>query len=263
MSEHETDLSTIDVQALLSIAGKTALVTGAGTGLGQAIAVGLSAAGADLLLLSDRDNLAVTQKLVRGHGREAQPFFLDVAQAGRPGDDVTPLLAAAGVDILVNCAGIISRRPAEDISHQDWHTVMDVNLNGLFALTREIGRTMLERRRGKIINVASMLSFQGGVHAASYTASKHAVVGVTRALANEWASRNVQVNALAPGYYTTEVTAGIRADREREAAIVSRIPAGRWGRPSDLIGAAVLLASPASDYITGHVLAVDGGWLTR
>lgn len=248
---------------MLSVHGKTALVTGAGSGLGQAISVGLAAAGANMLLLSERDNLGATERMVLGYGRESLSFHLDVARAGHPDDDVTPVLIEHDIDILVNSAGVINRQPAEEISNREWEAVLAVNLGGLFALTREIGRTMLARRRGKVINVASMLSFQGGTHTASYTASKHGVVGVTRALANEWASRNVQVNAIAPGYYATEVTAAIRADADRNASILDRIPAGRWGQPADVVGAAILLGSPASDYITGHVLAVDGGWLAR
>jgi 2-deoxy-D-gluconate 3-dehydrogenase len=164
---------------------------------------------------------------------------------------------------LVNNAGVIRRGPAEEISDASWREVVGVNLDAVFALCREIGGPMVGRGYGKVVNVASLLSFQGGIEVASYAASKHAVAGLTRALANEWGPRGVRVNAIAPGYVETDVTRALRDDPVRRQAITERIPAGRWGRPADLVGAAVFLASRASDYVNGHVLAVDGGWLAR
>ncbi|HEV2376307.1 MAG TPA: SDR family oxidoreductase [Streptosporangiaceae bacterium] len=248
---------------MFSLAGKTALVTGSRTGIGQAVAVGLAQAGADLILHGHHDDLAETEAAVRAEGRQASRFVLDLAdpQGVQPACD--RWLAGRQVDILVNNAGVIRRAPAAQADAAQWREVLAVNLDSLFALTQWAGARMLARRCGKVVNLASVLSFQGGVNVAAYAASKHAVVGLTRALANEWAGSGVQVNAIAPGYITTANTEALRADTAREAAIRSRIPAGRWGTPADLAGAAVFLASAASDYVSGHVLAVDGGWLSR
>jgi 2-deoxy-D-gluconate 3-dehydrogenase len=167
------------------------------------------------------------------------------------------------IDILVNNAGTIRREPASSYSEENWDTVIRTNLDSVFFLSQAVGRHMLERKRGKIINVASLLSFSGGITVPAYTASKHAVAGLTKALANEWASSGVQVNAVAPGDFVTDNTEALRADSRRSSEILSRIPAGRWGEPSDLAGAVVFLASPAADYINGHILVVDGGWMAR
>ncbi|CAN5153367.1 2-dehydro-3-deoxy-D-gluconate 5-dehydrogenase KduD [soil metagenome] len=251
------------VPSLFSLDGRTALVTGAGTGIGQAIATGLAEAGADLVLLAEHDNLRDTRERAGAHGRAVDTVVCDLARLDDIPAVVTPVLERHRVDILVNNAGIIRREPAAEMGPASWHAVVDVNLNAVFRLSQLVGRPMLDRGRGKIVNVASLLSFQGGVLVASYAASKHGVAGLTKALANEWAPRGVQVNAIAPGYVDTAATADLRADERRDAAIVARIPAGRWGRPEDLRGAAVFLASPASDYVNGHVLVVDGGWMGR
>jgi 2-deoxy-D-gluconate 3-dehydrogenase len=187
----------------------------------------------------------------------------DLADRDRVDEACRELLKETKVDILVNNAGIIRRGPAIDSTTADWDAVMAVNLDSAFFLAQRFGRPMLDRGAGKIINIASLLSIQGGINVVAYTASKHAIAGLTRALANEWAPRGVQVNAIAPGYIRTNNTKVLYEDPMRQKAILDRIPAGRWGSPNDLVGAAVFLASPASDYVSGHVLAVDGGWLSR
>jgi 2-dehydro-3-deoxy-D-gluconate 5-dehydrogenase len=245
---------------MFDLTGKTALVTGARTGIGRGIAVGLAQAGADLVLHGHRDDLDEVEEDVVKAGRGARRWVLDLADPSRVTDAAAEL---PPLDILVNNAGIIRRGPALDQSPGDWYDVLAVNLDSVYFLTRAVGAGMVARGSGKVIMIASMLSFQGGVNVAGYAASKHAVTGLTRALANEWAPHGVQVNAIAPGYIATGNTEALRADRDREPEIRARIPAGRWGRPEDLAGAAVFLASPASDYVTGHVLAVDGGWLSR
>ncbi|WP_433254057.1 SDR family oxidoreductase [Streptosporangium sp. CA-135522] len=245
---------------MFSLEGKTALVTGARTGIGRALAVGLAEAGADIVLHGRDDGLDEVEAEVRKTGRRAGRWILDLSDPGR-------IVEAAGrlgpIDVLVNNAGIIRRAPAAEHSHAAFREVLDVNLDATFLLSQAVGARMLARGSGKIIMIASMLSFQGGVNVAGYTAAKHAVAGLTRALACEWAARGVQVNAIAPGYIATGNTERLRADPVREAEIRGRIPAGRWGEPEDLVGAAVFLASGASDYVNGHVLAVDGGWLAR
>jgi 2-dehydro-3-deoxy-D-gluconate 5-dehydrogenase len=246
-----------------SLNGRTALVTGARGGIGQGIAIALAEAGADLILHGHHDDLDETEAAVRKAGRQARRFVLDLSEPSRVQAACDDQLGEARIDILVNNAGIIRRSPAVVSNAADWHDVLAVNLDSVFLLTQWAGARMVERGSGKVINVASVLSFQGGINVASYTASKHAVAGLTRALANEWASSGVQVNAIAPGYIVTSNTEALRADPQRLKAISERIPAGRWGTPADLAGAAVFLASPASDYVTGHVLAVDGGWLAR
>jgi 2-deoxy-D-gluconate 3-dehydrogenase len=233
------------------LTGRTALVTGARTGIGRAVALGLAEAGAHVVAHGHHDDVV---------GVGAQTWVYDLS---RPDGLVEAVEALPEIDILVNNAGIIRRAPAAEHTFEQWRDVLTVNLDSVFLLTRLIGAGMLARRRGKIIMIASMLSFQGGVFVPGYAASKHAVVGLTKALANEWAGSNVQVNAIAPGYIATDNTATLQADPEREAAISARIPARRWGTPADLVGAATFLAAPASDYVNGHVLAVDGGWLSR
>jgi len=245
------------------LAGKVALVTGANKGIGQAIALALAEAGADLAL-AGRTAADETVELVRGLGRKAAPIEADLSSSAPVQEVVDRTVAAlGGLDILVNNAGIIRRGDALDFSEADWDAVIDTNLKSLFFLCQAAGRAMIGRGHGKIINIASMLSFQGGVRVPSYTASKSAVAGLTRALANEWAGAGVNVNAIAPGYIATDNTAALQADEARNRQILERIPAGRWGKPADIGGAAVFLASPASDYVHGHILAVDGGWLAR
>ncbi|MGS2641533.1 SDR family oxidoreductase [Streptosporangium sp. LJ11] len=245
---------------MFSLEGRTALVTGARTGIGRALAVGLAAAGADIVLHGRDDDLDEVETEVRKTGRQASRWVLDLS-------DPRAVPEAAGrlgpVDVLVNNAGIIRRAPAAEHSHESFREVLDVNLDAVFLLSQVLGARMLARGSGKIIMIASMLSFQGGVNVVGYTAAKHGVAGLTRALACEWAGSGVQVNAIAPGYIRTGNTERLWDDPEREAEIRGRIPAGRWGTPEDLVGAAVFLASGASDYVNGHLLAVDGGWLAR
>lgn len=247
-----------------SLAGKTALVTGARRGIGASLAAGLAAAGADLILLARDAALEDTLEAIKQNGGgQAQVITADFADPAAVEAVSEAVAAEHQIDILINNAGTIRRAPATQTAAADWQHVIDVNLNSTWALTRPIGAAMVERGAGKIITIASLLSFQGGITVPAYTASKHAVAGLTKALANEWGASGVQVNAIAPGYISTDNTTDLRADPEREAAIRDRIPAGRWGRPEDLVGAAVFLASAASDYVNGHVLAVDGGWLAR
>lgn len=248
---------------LFSLKGRTALVTGARTGIGQAIAAGLAEAGADLVLLGHRDNMQETERLVESRGSRCKSVIVDLSNPDMVGKMAEDILANTTVDILVNNAGIIRREQAADFSKDNWSAVLDTNLHSLFYFTQPIARQMLERKTGKIINIASLLSFQGGIMVPSYTASKHAVAGLTKAWANEWAAHGVQVNAIAPGYIATNNTKGLREDEGRNEAILSRIPTGRWGEASDIAGAAVFLASGASDYVNGHILVVDGGWMAR
>ncbi|WP_449063384.1 SDR family oxidoreductase [Planomonospora algeriensis] len=247
-------------EGMFSLAGRTALVTGARTGIGRAVALALADAGADLVLHGRDDDLDEVEAEVRKTGRQASRWILDLSDPAR----IPEAAARLGpVDVLVNNAGIIRRAPAADHPYAAFREVLDVNLDAVFLLSQAIGAGMLARGSGKIIMIASMLSFQGGVNVPGYTAAKHGVAGLTRALACEWAPKGVQVNAIAPGYIATANTERLRADPVREAEISGRIPAGRWGEPEDLAGAAVFLASRASDYVNGHVLAVDGGWLAR
>ncbi|GIP57688.1 2-dehydro-3-deoxy-D-gluconate 5-dehydrogenase KduD [Paenibacillus sp. FSL W8-0186] len=248
---------------LFDLTGKTALVTGTTGGLGQGIAIGLAEAGADVVCVSlGRSEETVNQ--IKGLGRKATVVQVDLSDHSKLEATFNEALKLTGqIDILVNNAGIIRRTPAKDHSAKDWSDVLDLNLNTVFLLSQLAGRHMLERGSGKIINICSMLSYQGGINVPGYTASKHAVAGLTKAFANEWASGGVQVNGIAPGYMVTDNTAQIRADENRYASITDRIPAGRWGTPEDLKGSAVFLASSASDYLNGHVLCVDGGWMAR
>jgi 2-deoxy-D-gluconate 3-dehydrogenase len=245
--------------------GRVALVTGARRGLGRGFALALAEAGADVALL-DRSDATETRELIARLGRRSLSVTCDLSTAtvDELGAVVGQVVDELGrLDILVNNAGIIRRAPAVDVSETDWNDVLQVNLNAVFFLSQAAGRVMIGQGGGKIINVASMLTFQGGVLVPSYTAAKHGVAGVTRALANEWASTNVNVNAIAPGYMATENTAPLRADEARAQAILDRIPAGRWGTPDDLMGAVVFLASDAARYMQGAILPIDGGWLTR
>jgi len=245
------------------LSGKRAVVTGAGRGLGQGVALGLAQAGADLVLVGRRDSQTATEKLVRDLGREVEVVELDLADHDAIAGVGAQISAAHEVDILVSNAGIIDRHDAVDVTEDSWNAVLDVNLSGLFFLTQHVGRPMLERGHGKIVSIASLLSFQGGVRVVSYTASKHGVAGITKALANEWGPLGVQVNAIAPGYMATDNTQPLRDDPDRARSILERIPAGRWGTAQDVAGAAVFLSSSAADYVNGHVLVVDGGWMAR
>ena len=243
--------------------GKIAIVTGANTGIGQAIALALAEAGADLALVG-RSRAGETADSVRALGRRAALIEADLSTTAPVQDVVDRTIAElGGLDILVNNAGIIRRADAVDFSEADWDAVIDTNLKSLFFLCQAAGRHMIARGSGKVVNIASLLSFQGGIRVPSYTAAKSGVAGLTRALANEWAGRGVNVNAIAPGYIATNNTAALQADETRNRQILERIPAGRWGNPNDIAGAAVFLASPASDYVNGQILAVDGGWLGR
>jgi 2-deoxy-D-gluconate 3-dehydrogenase len=243
--------------------GRCAVVTGAGRGLGQAVALGLARAGADLVLLGRPGSQDGTRDQVSDLGRDVEMVDLDVSDADAVARVGARLAADRQVDILVNNAGIIDREDSASVTHDAWSRVLDVNLTGLFFLCQRLGRPMAERGSGKIVSIASLLSFQGGIRVASYAASKHGVAGVTKALANEWGPLGVQVNAIAPGYIATDNTTALREDPDRSRSILERIPAGRWGQPSDIAGAAVFLSSPAADYVNGHVLVVDGGWLAR
>jgi 2-dehydro-3-deoxy-D-gluconate 5-dehydrogenase len=245
------------------LSGKVALVTGANTGIGQAIALALAEAGADVAL-AGRSRAEETLAGVRNAGRKGIIIEADLSSTAPVSGVVGQTLAElGGLDILVNNAGIIRRNEAVDFTEADWDTVIDTNLKTLFFLSQTAARHMIAKGSGKIINIASMLSFQGGVRVPSYTASKSGVAGLTKALANEWAAKGLNVNAIAPGYIATNNTAALQADETRNRQIMERIPAGRWGASSDIGGAAVFLASSASDYVNGHVLAVDGGWLAR
>ena len=244
--------------------GKAALVTGASAGLGAAVAVALAEAGADVACHGNSRSPEATCASVAHAGRRALPVVGDLSDKEVPRRLVEETLSEFGrLDILVNNAGIIRRTPAVDYSEEDWTAVIEVNLNAVFRLSQLAGRHMVERGSGKIVNVASLLSFQGGLTVPAYAASKGGVAQLTKALANEWASKGVNVNAIAPGYMRTDNTAALQKDETRNRQILERIPAGRWGEAQDLAGAAVFLASPASDYINGHVLVVDGGWTAR
>lgn len=250
------------------LTGKVAVVTGANTGIGQAIAVALAAAGADVACVG-RTPAEETVRQIRDLGRRAEIVSADLSSiepVARVVDETVTKLG--GLDILVNNAGIIRRADAVDFTEEDWDAVVDTNLKSVFFLCQAAGRHMIARHEkegggGKIINIASMLTFQGGIRVPSYTASKSGIGGLTKLLANEWAGKGVNVNAIAPGYIATNNTAALQADEVRNKSILDRIPAGKWGDPQDLGGAAVFLASRAADYVQGHILAVDGGWLAR
>ena len=249
---------------LFRLDGQKALVTGASQGIGAAIAVALAEAGADVACHGNSHTPGDTAEQVRAFGRQALAVQADLSQKGSAKTLVADVLAKFDrIDILVNNAGTIRRAPAVDFSEADWDAVIDVNLNSLFRLSQLAGRGMLERGRGKIVNIASLLSFQGGITVPAYAASKGAVAQLTKALSNEWAGKGVNVNAIAPGYIRTDNTAALQADATRNRQILERIPAGRWGEPDDIAGAAVFLCSDAARYVTGHVLTVDGGWMGR
>ncbi|MCY0898040.1 MAG: SDR family oxidoreductase [Firmicutes bacterium] len=241
---------------------RTALVTGARTGIGQAIAVGLAQAGADVIAVGHGGDMSQTVDLVEKAGRRAEVLSVDLRHVDEIEEAYQRYLRFREIDILINNAGIIKRCEALSFPVEAWQETLSVNVNAAFRLTQLVGHGMVQRRSGKIIQIASLLSFQGGRQVVAYTASKHAVVGLTKALANEWGPFGVQVNAIAPGYIKTNNTQPLYDDPARYQEILGRIPEGRWGSASDVVGAAVFLASPASDYINGHVLVVDGGWLS-
>lgn len=250
------------------LTGRVAMVTGANTGIGQGIAVALAGAGADVALVG-RSEASETARMVFDLGRRALLVPADLSSIEPCARVVEEVASELGrLDILVNNAGIIRRADALDFTEEDWDAVMDTNLKSLFFLSQAAARHMEEwssqqGSRGKIINIASMLTFQGGIRVPSYTASKSGVGGLTKLLANEWAPKGINVNAIAPGYIATNNTAALQADENRNRQILERIPEGRWGDPADIGGAAVFLASKAADYVQGHILAVDGGWLAR
>ncbi|KZL89901.1 2-dehydro-3-deoxy-D-gluconate 5-dehydrogenase KduD [Clostridium magnum] len=244
--------------------GKVAIVTGGNTGLGQGYVVALAKAGADLFVPTYDTNWEETRALVEAEGRKIEFAQADLTKKEDRAKVVEKCMEVYGrIDILVNNAGTIRRAPLLEYKEEDWQAVMDINLNSVYHLSQQVAKIMVGQGSGKIINIASMLAFQGGKFVPPYTASKHGVAGITKAFANELACHNIQINALAPGYIETANTAPIRADEKRNAEILSRIPADRWAKPFDLMGAVVFLASRASDYVNGHILAVDGGWLVR
>lgn len=246
------------------ISGKVAIVTGCDTGLGQGMAVGLANAGCDIAAVNIVEP-SETKAIVESTGRK----FLDIRANLMSTDDISRIVEEVKdeygkIDVLINNAGIIRREDALDFSEKDWDDVMNINIKSVFFLSQAVAKRFIEQGSGgKIINVASMLSFQGGIRVPSYTASKSGVMGITRLMANEWAAHNINVNAIAPGYMATNNTAALRADEQRNAEILSRIPASRWGEPQDLAGPCVFLCSDAASYINGYTIAVDGGWLAR
>jgi 2-deoxy-D-gluconate 3-dehydrogenase len=244
--------------------GKTALVTGSAAGIGAAIALALAEAGANVVTHGNRRPADATAAAIVAAGGRAESFSADLNTTTGADDLFQAAIGAFGsIDILVNNAGVILRANAEEFSISDWNTVLQVNLTSLFRLSQLAGTEMLARGSGKVINIASLLSFQGGIRVPAYAASKGAVAQLTKALSNEWASRGIQVNAIAPGYIRTENTSALQADETRNRQILERIPAGRWGDPKDIAGTAVFLASSASEYLTGEVITVDGGWMAR
>ena len=251
------------LESQFSLTGKKALVTGSSKGIGASIAQALAQAGADIVLVGrTKDSLEATKSAIINIGRKVEIVLCDVSSADAIKEAFSDI-AGLKVDILINNAGSISRAPAAEAQMDEWNRIIETNLNSVFQISQACGRAMIAQGAGTIINIASLLSFQGGINVPAYTASKHGVAGVTKALANEWGSRGVTVNAIAPGYISTDNTAALRADPDRNASILARIPIGRWGNPEDIASVAVFLASPAARYINGEVLTVDGGWMGR
>jgi 2-deoxy-D-gluconate 3-dehydrogenase len=251
------------LQSQFSLTGKTALVTGASKGIGASIAIAMAQAGADVVLVGrSQDSLSATRTAIENLGRTTETLIADVESR----DQISAAFKSIeqlNVEIVVNNAGSITRAPAIETSLEDWDRIIDTNLNSVFQISQLCAKSMLAKGRGRIINIASLLSFQGGINVPAYTASKHAVAGVTKALANEWGAKGVTVNAIAPGYISTDNTQALRNDVDRNASILARIPIGRWGTPEDLAAVAVFLASPAAAYINGEIITVDGGWMGR
>jgi len=251
------------LETQFSLIGKKALVTGSSKGIGASIAQALAHAGADIVLVGrTTESLEATKSAIVKIGRKVEIVVCDVSSAEAIKEAFSDI-ATLKVDILINNAGSISRAPAAEAQMEEWNRIIDTNLNSVFQISQACGRAMIAKGSGTIINIASLLSFQGGINVPAYTASKHGVAGVTKALANEWGSRGVTVNAIAPGYISTDNTAALRADADRNSSILARIPIGRWGNPDDIASVAVFLASPAARYINGEVLTVDGGWMGR
>lgn len=253
----------MSIASLFDLSGMNALITGASRGLGAAAAEALAEAGARVLL-AGREESTLNDRAAEltAKGMQAETLAFDIGDPVAAGAGAREGVRRMGrIDILVNNAGIIRRAPAEQVELSDWSAVLDVNLTGAFIVAQEIGRGMIERRSGKIINIASLLSFSGGLNVAAYTASKSGLAGLTKALANEWGGHGINVNAIAPGYFKTEATLPLQQNTERYMALLGRIPMGRWGKPEDLKGSIVFLASRASDYVNGHILTVDGGWM--
>ena len=252
------------VKDLFNLDGKVAIVTGASRGLGQGMAIALAEAGANIVGVGQSD-MSDTETEIKKVGKEFLGIKADLTSTDKVNEIVEKTVEKFGrVDILVNNAGTIRRQDAIDYTEKDWDDILNLNLKTVFFLSQRVAKEFMKQKSGgKIISIASMLSFQGGIRVPAYTASKSGVAGITKALANEWAKFNINVNAIAPGYMATDNTKAIREDEKREREILERIPAGRWGTPEDLAGAVVFLASKASDYVNGYTLAVDGGWLAR
>ena len=253
------------ISSLFSLEGQVALVTGASRGIGKGIAVGLASAGANLALVARSESTLIeAQEEIQALGVQAEIFPYDMSQTGDISDLITAVSASYGrIDILVNNAGTTHRDSAVDFPEERWDDVVRVNLKSVWLLSQQVGRSMIQRGSGKIINIASLLSFSGGIRTPAYAASKGGIAQLTKALANEWAAKGVNVNAIAPGYIKTDMTSAIMNDPVRVAEFMDRIPAGKFGTPDDMAGAAVFLASEAASYIHGHILTVDGGWMAR
>jgi 2-deoxy-D-gluconate 3-dehydrogenase len=251
------------LESQFSLTGKKALVTGASKGIGASIAIAMAQAGANVVLVGrSQDSLSATRAAIENLGRSTETLIADVESR----DQIAAAFKSIeqlNVEIVVNNAGSISRAPAIETSLEDWDRIIDTNLNSVFQISQLCAKSMLAKGHGRIINIASLLSFQGGINVPAYTASKHAVAGVTKALANEWGAKGVTVNAIAPGYISTDNTQALRNDVDRNTSILARIPIGRWGTPEDLAAVAVFLASPAASYINGEIITVDGGWMGR
>jgi len=251
------------LESHFSLIGKKALVTGASKGIGASIAIAMAQAGADVVLVGrSQDSLSATRAEIENLGGTTEILIADVESRTQI-SEAFKSIDQLNVEIVVNNAGSISRAPAIETSLEDWDRIIDTNLNSVFQISQLCAKSMLAKGQGRIINIASLLSFQGGINVPAYTASKHAVAGVTKALANEWGAKGVTVNAIAPGYISTDNTQALRNDVDRNASILTRIPIGRWGTPEDLAAVAVFLASPAASYINGEVMTVDGGWMGR
>ena len=251
------------LESQFSLTGKKALVTGASKGIGASIAIAMAQAGADVVLVGrSQDSLSATRAAIENLGRSTESLIADVESRAQI-SEAFKSIDQLNVEIVVNNAGSISRAPAIDTALEDWDQIIDTNLNSVFQISQLCAKSMLAKGHGRIINIASLLSFQGGINVPAYTASKHAVAGVTKALANEWGAKGVTVNAIAPGYISTDNTQALRNDVDRNTSILARIPIGRWGTPEDLAAVAVFLASPAASYINGEIITVDGGWMGR
>ena len=251
------------LESQFSLTGKKALVTGASKGIGASIAIAMAQAGADVVLVGrSQDSLSATRAAIENLGRSTESLIADVESRAQI-SEAFKSIDQLNVEIVVNNAGSISRAPANDTALEDWDRIIDTNLNSVFQISQLCAKSMLAKGHGRIINIASLLSFQGGINVPAYTASKHAVAGVTKALANEWGAKGVTVNAIAPGYISTDNTQALRNDVDRNTSILARIPIGRWGTPEDLAAVAVFLASPAASYINGEIITVDGGWMGR